>query len=91
MFCLTTTDIRRIAYDLAENNHIIHPFNNEKRMAGKKWFYGFMRCHPELSVRQPESTSIARAKGFNKKQVQQFFDILEQLVDKYKITTPFSM
>jgi hypothetical protein len=60
-------------------------------MAGKKWFYGFMRCHPELSVRQPESTSIARAKGFNKKQVQQFFDILEQLVDKYKITTPFSM
>jgi hypothetical protein len=87
MFGLTITDIRRIAYDLAENNHIIHRCNNEKRMAGKKWFYGFMRRQPELS----ESTSIARAIGFNRKQVQQFFDILEQLVDKYKITTPFSM
>lgn len=86
MFGLTITDIRRLAYDLAEDNHISHRFNTEKRMAGKKWFYGFMRRHPQLSVRQPESTSIARAKGFNRERVQHFFDIFEQLVDKYKIT-----
>jgi hypothetical protein len=35
MFGLTITDRRRIAYDLAEKNHVIHRFNNEKRMAGK--------------------------------------------------------
>ena len=56
-------------------------------MAGKKWFYGFMKRNPKLSLRQPQSTSIARAKSFNKQRVMEFFGILEQLVDKYKITS----
>ncbi|PSN51128.1 hypothetical protein C0J52_21606 [Blattella germanica] len=41
-----------------------HNFNAEQQMAGKKWYYAFMKRHPTLSYRQPEATSMARAKGF---------------------------
>ena len=42
----------------------------KKKMAGKKWYYSFMRRHPELSLREPENTSLARAQGFNRPRVE---------------------
>ena len=45
-----------------------------------------MKRHPEPSLRHPESTSLARASGFNKVVVDKFFDTLEDLFDLYKIT-----
>lgn len=45
-----------------------------------------MSRHPELSLRQPEATSMARAKGFNKVQVTSFFELLEKLCDDHKFT-----
>jgi hypothetical protein len=44
-----------------------------------------MKIHPELSLRQPQSLSIARNKGFNKENISQFFDILEKLVDENQV------
>ncbi|KAJ4443582.1 hypothetical protein ANN_05256 [Periplaneta americana] len=58
-------ELRLLAFDVAERNEIPHIFNKEK-IAGKKWYCTFMRRHPELIFRQPESISFARAKGFNK-------------------------
>lgn len=82
---LTITDIRRAAFDFAEKNGIPNNFNKVKKTAGKAWFYSFMRRHPNLSLRQPESTSLARCKGFNRQNVTHFFDILQNLVDQYHI------
>ncbi|KAJ4448636.1 hypothetical protein ANN_00026 [Periplaneta americana] len=50
-------------------------------MAGKKWYYAFKRRRPQLNFRQPESTSFARAKGFDKESVRHFFDTFQKIVD----------
>nr|CAH7743141.1 unnamed protein product [Callosobruchus chinensis] len=54
-------------------------------MAGKAWYYNFMKRHPKLSLRQLESTSLARCKRFSRENGNHFYVILENLVDQYKI------
>lgn len=44
---------------------------------------GFMSQYPELSLTTPEATSVARAHGFNKLAVTQFFNILHAVVDEH--------
>lgn len=51
---------------------IPHRFNKEKGAAGKHFYYDFMQRHPDISLRIPESTSMMRAIGFNKPQVDLF-------------------
>lgn len=83
-FGLTTTEFRKLAFELAEKFQIPHRFNKDKKIAGKKWYYRFMKEHPDLSLRVPEPTSMARSKGFNKERVNDFFDKYEEILDKYK-------
>jgi hypothetical protein len=42
-----------------------------------------MRRNPQLSVRQPEATSLARAKGSNRDNVLHVFDLLESNIAKF--------
>lgn len=92
-FGLTRNDLRRLAFQLAEANEINHRFSKDKKMAGDKWYYSFITRHPEISLRQPEATSMARAKGFSKDQVKKFFDVLTVIVDENKLdgTVIFNM
>lgn len=86
LFGLTPNDIRKLAYDFMKANpHLKNPFSKTRETAGKKWYYGFMKRHPTLSLRQPENVSIARARGFNKENVYHFFDTLERIVDDNRI------
>ena len=85
-FGLTATDLRRLAYQLAEKYKIPHRFNREKEIAGKKWYYKFMKDNPCLSLRTPEATSMARARDFNKECIYGFFDKYEAILDEYKFT-----
>ncbi|KAI4469700.1 hypothetical protein MML48_1g00950 [Holotrichia oblita] len=86
MFGLTITDVRRLAFDVAEKHAVEHNFNRDKRMAGKAWYYGFMARNKNLTLRQPEATSMQRIKGFTEKRVVKFFTLLEGLVDEKRIT-----
>lgn len=86
LFGLTITECRKLAFQLAEQNGIQHPFNKNDKMAGKGWMMGFFNRHKDLSIRKPEATSGARAMGFNKVAVEQFFKLLQETVEKYQLT-----
>ncbi|XP_047033976.1 uncharacterized protein LOC124640306 [Helicoverpa zea] len=82
-FGLTKSEFLKLVFQYAEINNIPHTFKNET--AGEGWYAGFRSRHPDLSLRCPEPTSIARARGFNKPQVLRFFDLLEEQIVKHNI------
>ena len=85
-FGLTPIECRRLAYNCAEKNGISYP-NSWKisKLAGRDWFTAFMKRNPELSIRTPESTSIARASAFNEINVNNFFTKLGTVYDRVGI------
>ncbi|XP_030758031.1 uncharacterized protein LOC115883762 [Sitophilus oryzae] len=79
---LSTTDLRRMAFQFAEANQINHPFNKDRKLAGKDWLISFLKRQGNLSIRRPEATSIARVTGFSKNKVNEFFRHLKDVLDK---------
>ncbi|KAL9699629.1 hypothetical protein quinque_003070 [Culex quinquefasciatus] len=88
LYGVTSLEMRSLAYQLATINRIDHPFDNGTELAGKDWLYGFRMRHLELSLRAPEATSAARAQGFNKVAVDQFYDIVEAALSTGKFRKP---
>jgi len=75
---LTRSEFLRFAYDLAEKKiSIDHRFNKEKKTAGKDLFLVFKNRNPDLALRTPQATSLMTATGFNKPQVDRFYDLLK--------------
>ncbi|KAJ8937927.1 hypothetical protein NQ318_005534 [Aromia moschata] len=73
---LTTMQTRELAYQFAVANKIVTPPEwNKNNKAGIHWLHGFMNRHKELSLRQPESTSLSRTSSFNKRILQHSFQI----------------
>lgn len=81
---VTPRELRRIAFDFAEANHLPHKFNKESGLAGKDWLSCFIKRNPELRLRQPEGTSLNRISSFNSEAVGIFFKNLEKLLTKFK-------
>ena len=81
---LSMVELRRLAYQLAKRNQLKQPFSEEKQMAGKDWAMGFLNRHPNLSLRNPEATSMARMSGFIRVQVQKFYDLLRSQMEKHQ-------
>lgn len=70
---LTPRGLRQIAFRYAENNNVSHNFDRTSGLAGKDWLYGFLKRNPQISLRQPEGTSLNRISSFNKEAVQIFY------------------
>ena len=49
-FPLTPKEIREIAFEYADDNNL-SGFSEDKEIDGYKWFYGFMKCHDKLHVK----------------------------------------
>lgn len=81
-FGLNSKDVRNLAFQFAEYNKIPHTFDAEKQCAGLAWYSGFRRRHPNLSLRKPELTSMARSTGFNREAVTTFFENLETIFEE---------
>ncbi|EDS38424.1 conserved hypothetical protein [Culex quinquefasciatus] len=76
---LTPKDVRSMAYQMAKANNIPHPFNHEEKHAGTDWFYCFRKRFPNLVLRVAEPTSMERAKGFNRKSVGDYFQLVSNI------------
>jgi hypothetical protein len=76
---LTRSEFLRIAYDLAEKVISIIGLIRRRGRLGKISFLAFKKRNPDLALRTPEATSLMRATGFNKPQVDRFYDLLLQL------------
>ena len=73
MFCLSLTDLRRLAFDIAARADMTHPFDAAKGLAGVDWAKAFLARHADISLRRPIATSLARIRGFNKEAVADFY------------------
>lgn len=79
--------VRRFAYEYAKSLSLKYPAIWETtREAGESWMECFMRRNPDLSLRKPENTSLARATSFNPTNVKNYFDNLERALKRYNIT-----
>ena len=83
LFGLSMDDVRVLALQLAEYNGLQHPFNRTVGKAGWDWVNGFRKRHPTVVLRTPEATSGAWARGFNRPNVNNFFDLLEARIDEH--------
>lgn len=54
----TAKEVRSFAYDLAVANGIRNPFKDSKEIAGVDWLIGFLRRHPDISLRKADSRSL---------------------------------
>ncbi|KAF2890810.1 hypothetical protein ILUMI_15363 [Ignelater luminosus] len=93
VYGLDSMKFRKIAYECAEQLKIPHNFNKKSKCAGPDWLEGFLKRNTNISVRKPESTSINRIEGFNKKEVELFYKNLEELMvkNKYEAHQIFNM
>ena len=83
-FGLSHIDVRTLAFECAKRFGINMPSSwAENERAGADWFSGCLKRHTTLSIRTPESTSIARATSFNKSNVDQFFQQLQTVMDRH--------
>lgn len=81
---LTLIDCRRLAYEVAIRNNLkISDKWHIEKMATVDWIKGFRKRYPNLSLRTPEGCSLARASGFNKHNVNLFFEKLETVMRRH--------
>lgn len=80
---VTRKSFRQLAYQYAIQNRIPHQFNSGIKMAGEDWTKSFIARY-NLSLRIPQKTSVGRIMGFNKRQVDIFYENLKLLFTKYE-------
>ena len=82
---LSSRAVRQLAFNYGITNKIKCSSNwEENQSAGADWFSAFMKRNQHLSLRKPESTSLARATSFNPTNVDNFFENLGSVLNKYK-------
>lgn len=81
---LTNKNCRKLAYETAIINKIRIPESwRLNKIAGIEWLRSFRNRHPDLTLRAPESCSLARATGFNRHNINQYFQNLEDVLRRH--------
>ena len=85
LFGLSTMDLRKLAFQIAEHKKMPRSFSNG--MSGKGWLRGFVAHNPDLCIRNSEPTSLARAIGFNRPNVDAFYKLYKKQLQSSNLTT----
>ena len=89
---LTKLQTRKLAYTFAKIKNICMPSNwMEHEAAGEDWLRGFRRRSGSISLRNPESTSLARSIGFNRPAVKAFFCNLKEVLMRKGTIAPHNI
>jgi hypothetical protein len=87
LFCgLTSTDLRRRAFEFTEVKKISRPSNKNRKMAGRDWAQNFIKRQGDLPVRCTQNTRMASVASFSREEVSRFFELLKQLMEQYKFS-----
>lgn len=82
---LTMKQTRRHAFEYAQKLELKYPAAwDENGCAGVDWMISFRRRHLTISLRTPENTSAARSFGFSSTAVNEFFDLLQSILNRYQ-------
>ena len=60
-------------------------------MAGRKWLKGFLKRHPQITLKTAKNLSIACAMGANETVISNWFKLLKELKDKFHIVSPYQV
>lgn len=87
-FCPTVTEVRILAYKIAERYQLKHNFNKEKQMAGYDWFNKFLEISKDISVRKAEGLSLSRALRrdslhLRREDGDSYFVLLKSILEKH--------
>ncbi|XP_076805471.1 uncharacterized protein LOC143449241 isoform X2 [Clavelina lepadiformis] len=80
---LSTSEVKSLAYEYATKVNLKIPSSwAVAKQAGSDWLSAFMKRHPSLSLRTPESTSLSRATSFNRHNVKTFYDRFASVLER---------
>ena len=57
-------------------------------MAGRKRLKGFLKRHPEITLKTAKNLSITHAMGANETVISNWFKLLKEIKDKFDILSP---
>ena len=84
-YVLTRETVMELAFTIVQKSERKNPFRGGK--AGRAWFEGFRRRHPQLSLRAPQPLSYCRAISSNQATVDDFFGKLGSLYGRLNLIT----
>lgn len=84
-FSTDRSSLKKMAYDFAEKLGLEHRFSRKTESAGNEEFNGLLRRHKDLSIRKSEGLSLARTQGMNRKDVNEYFSLLLQILTEYDL------
>ena len=84
---LSTNEVKSLAFEYAAKLGLKIPnLWVATQKAGSDWLSGFIKRHPSLTLRTPESTSLSRATSFNRHNVNAVYDKYESVLQRNGFT-----
>ena len=84
-FGLTKEGVMGMTFSNVNKSQRLHPFKNGS--AGRAWFEGFVRRHPQLTIRSPQPLSYSRAVCANQDTISDFFGKLGAIYGKLNLVS----